>query len=160
MYHSITFQILNAQNNPITAVNTYQQLHIVPTSRPVIVPPSVKTHYIDIPGADGSIDLSDSLASQPRFSNRSGSIDFAVYDDSLYEWPNIYERIITILHGQKARAVLEDYPSKFYLGRWAMTDWKQTAGMLPSLTLSYNLDPFPYDVSSVSGLQNIIDGSW
>ena len=37
-----------------TAIHTYRDWHLIPTSRPVIEPPEVKTHIVDIPGANGA----------------------------------------------------------------------------------------------------------
>ena len=71
MYHSITF--INSQNKE---KNTWDDWYLIPSSRPVFNPPSVKTQYIDIPGANGQIDLTESLTGYPVYKNREGSWNF------------------------------------------------------------------------------------
>ena len=52
MYHSIT----------IGTKNTWDDWHLIPKSRPLVNPPSVKTNVVDIPGGDGALDLSTALS--------------------------------------------------------------------------------------------------
>ena len=42
-------------------VNTWDDWHILAESRPVFAPPEPKTNYIDVPGGNGSLDLSELL---------------------------------------------------------------------------------------------------
>ena len=71
MYHSINF------GNK----NTWDDWKIVPASRPVFKSPALKKKTIEIPGADGFIDLSESLTGYPVYSNREGSFEFVVMND-------------------------------------------------------------------------------
>lgn len=102
MYHSITFG----------TKNTWDDWHLIPTSRPVFNPPSVKTNLIEIPGGDGALDLTTALAGRPLYKNRTGSIEFFVEND-FRDWAVLYSEIMVYLHGQKMRAVLEDDPSYY-----------------------------------------------
>ena len=81
--HSITFRSTAFGEER----NTWDDWHLVPVSRPVINPPAVHTHYIDIPGANGSIDLTDTLTGGPTFGDREGSIEFMVLHD--YDLPSV-----------------------------------------------------------------------
>jgi len=159
MYHSLTFQTLNANGTPIRVFNTYRDLLLVPTSRPVIAPPSVKTHYVDIPGANGSLDLTEALAGQTLFGNCTGSIEFAVYSEAM-TWISLYNRILDYIHGKRAYMVLEDAKNLVYEGRWSLGGWNTNEGMLPNVTLNYSLNPFAQDINSVAGLANAIAYSW
>lgn len=141
MYHSITF------GNK----NTWTDWHLVPTSRPVISPPSVKTRYVEIPGADGVIDLTDSLTGRPAYNNREGSIEFYVlnqYDlegPATYNWSDVYSEIMTYIHGKHMRMVLEDDPGYYYEGRFSVNSWK-TDRDRSTITIDYNVDPKKYRV--------------
>lgn len=138
MYHSITF------GNK----NTYDDWHLVPTSRPVIEPPKPKTQYVDIPGADGSIDLTESLAGRPVFSDREGSIEFHVLNDldgvTDYNWVNVYEEVMGYLHGKFMRMSLEDDPLYFYEGRFSVNSWKTNEDR-STITIDYRLGPYKYE---------------
>ena len=159
MYHSLSFQTLDANDTPIRVFNTYRDLFLVPTSRPMISTPSVKTHYVDIPGAYGSLDLTESLAGRVLYGNCTGSIEFAIYSDAI-EWIILYNRMLDYIHGKKAYMVLEDAKTLVYEGRWAMDGWSPNEGLLPHVTLSYTLEPFAKSINDVSGLANAIANSW
>lgn len=73
MYHSITFDFGEKNKK-----NTWDDWHLVSTSRPVFNPPAQKVKTIDIPGGDGVIDLSQALTGYPVFQNRTGSFEFIV----------------------------------------------------------------------------------
>ena len=66
-------------------INTWDTWWLIPSSRPVINPPGFKSNYIEIPGMDGSIDISTVLTGgYPTYSNRTGSIEYYVmreYDE-------------------------------------------------------------------------------
>lgn len=67
-YHSIN----------IGSRNTWDSWFLVPTSRPLVNPPSVKTHFISVPGMSGALDLSEYIAGEPIYGNRTGSWEFFV----------------------------------------------------------------------------------
>ena len=153
-YHSITFG----------EKNTWTDWHLVPTSRPVINPPKPKTQYVDIPGADGSIDLTESLAGRPVFSDREGSIEFIVLNDFNidnynYNWIDIYTEVLQYLHGRRMRMILEDDPNYYYDGRFAVNSWKSDANN-STITIDYVVGPYKYLVSSPFAGENLENGTF
>lgn len=134
MYHSITFG----------TKNTWDDWHLIPTSRPVFNPPSVKTNLIEIPGGDGVLDLTTALAGRPLYKNRTGSIEFYV-DNDFRDWTVLYSEIMVYLHGQKMRAVLEDDPNYYYEGRFAVNAWKSNKDR-SSITIDYDVNPYKQDI--------------
>lgn len=138
MYHSIT----------IGNKNTWDDWHLVSTSRPLVNPPSVKTHYVDIPGADGSIDLTEAISGKAAYGNRSGSWDFIVVNSgqlvpnsSYGEWYARYTTIMEYLHGKEFRAVLEDDELYYYFGRFTVESWNSEKGN-SVLTIKYDVEPY------------------
>jgi len=134
MYHSITFG----------TKNTWDDWHLIPTSRPLFNPPSVKTNLIEIPGGDGALDLTTALAGRPLYKNRTGSIEFYV-DNDFRDWTVLYSEIMVYMHGQKMRAVLEDDPSYYYEGRFAINAWKSNKDR-SSLVIDYDVNPYKKDI--------------
>lgn len=134
MYHSITFG----------TKNTWDDWHLIPTSRPLFNPPSVKTNLIEIPGGDGALDLTTALAGRPLYKNRTGSLEFYV-DNDFRDWTVLYSEIMVYLHGQKMRAVLEDDPSYYYEGRFAVNAWKSNKER-SSLVIDYDVNPYKKDI--------------
>ena len=148
--------------------NTYKDLFLVPTSRPVINPPSVKTKQIEVPGANGIIDLTESLTPYPVFNNRQGSIEFAVLNEKKLsngkemQWHTLYSKILNMLHGRKAKVILEDDPGWYYEGRWTVNNWTSNAdGTWSNVTLDYDLYPYKLDVNtSIDGAAETGTDRW
>lgn len=126
--------------------NTWDDWHILPTERPVFAPPEPKTHYIDIPGGNGSLDLTESLTGYPVYNNRTGSFTFRVMND-YGNWSERYSEIMEHLHGRNMKAVLADDDQWFYQGRFTVDGWK-SGSTWSEITIGYNVNPFKWSVLS------------
>lgn len=135
MYHSLI----------ISGKNTFTEWGVVPTSRPVVNPPEVKTTYIDLPASNGVLDYSDLLLGTIPYSQRKGSWEFAVRPG--YSWPMVYSSIMNYLHGQKHTVILEDDPYYQYTGRLSVNKWKSDENY-SLITIDYDLDPFKQRTTS------------
>lgn len=149
-YHSMTFTYANEWDDKKKkhgTVNTWDDWHLVPTSRPVFQQGKQKTNYIDIPGADSQIDLSESLSGYPIYGNREGSVEFIVMNGYRKSWAGGFSKFANWLHGQKLRCVLDDDPSYFYEGRFELSDWTSNSdGTWSNVTIDYNLKPYKYGI--------------
>ena len=134
MYHSIT----------IGDKNTWEDWHLIPSSRPLVAPPEVKTSYVEIPGGNGSIDLTETLSGRPTFQNRSGSWEF-VCDNDFLPWHILYSEIMNYLHGRKFRCYLEDDPEYYYEGRFSVSQWS-SAQKYSVIVINYNVAPYKKDI--------------
>lgn len=135
MFHSIT----------IGDKNTWDDWHLIPTSRPLFNPPTVKTNMVDIPGGDGVLDLTTALAGRPTYNNRVGSWEFIV-QNGFRDWTALYSEIMVYLHGQQFRAILEDDPAYYYEGRFSVNTWKSDKDW-SKITIDYNVAPYKMEVS-------------
>lgn len=133
-----------------TTKNTWADWHIVPTSRPLVAPPNVKTAYVDAPGMDGALDYTEAL-SGVRFDSREGSWTFVVlrddYDMPYQEWNVLYSEIMGFLHGRRMRVHLESDPHFFYYGRFFVDEW-QSQKDYSTITIRYSIDPYKTPVNS------------
>lgn len=143
MYHSITFG----------EKNTWDDWHLIPSSRPLFNPPAQKIRTLDIPGGDGLIDLSESLTGYPVYENRTGSLEFIVMND-YKPWHMAYSDIMDYLHGQVLRAFLEDDPEYFYEGRFAVNEWKSEKDW-SRIVVDYSVGPYKW-----SKLSSVDDWLW
>ena len=144
MYHSIIFypSVDYIFSSPSYSKNTWEDWHLIPSSRPVVNPPTPKTTYIDVPGGDGIIDLSTALTGYPIYNNREGSWNFIVANG--YEnWCDLYGNILEYLQGKKMIAILEDDPNYYYEGRFYLSNWTSNAdGTGSTVTIDYNVNPY------------------
>lgn len=132
MYHSITFG----------DKNTYDDWHLVPSSRPLFVPPEVKTNLVEIPGGNGSIDLTTALTGEVTYSNREGSFEFYVLN-GYSKWHEKYSELLKYLHGKSMRATLEDDPDYYYEGRFSIDSWDSEKDW-SKVTIKYNVFPYKF----------------
>lgn len=133
--------------------NTWSDWGLIPADRPVVAPPTQKTHDIEIPGGHGVIDGSTALTRYPLFNNREGSWDFYMDNDREdYSFMDVYSRIMGALQGKNLQISLEEDPDYFYDGKCWVTNRKQSNGH-SLITLNYSVYPYKHrfvDVGKVS----------
>lgn len=136
--------------------NTWDSWHLIPSSRPVVQPPPVKTKSVEIPGADGQLDLTEILAGAPLYGNRSGGFDFYVQPDwynsdtgrwETWDWTTAYQTIMGVMHGQRMYMILEDDSDYYYSGRFSVNSWKSNKDYA-QITINFDLDPFKWSIMS------------
>lgn len=136
MYHSIT----------IGDKNTWDDWHLIPATRPLFNPPTVKENMVNIPGGDGVLDLTASLAGRPTYNNRTGSWTFYV-QNGFKDWSVLYSEIMVYLHGQTFKAILEDDPEYFYEGRFSVNQWKSDKDY-SQIVINYNVGPYKKEINN------------
>lgn len=136
MYHSIT----------IGDKNTWDDWHLIPATRPLFNPPTVKENMVNIPEGDGVLDLTASLAGRPTYNNRTGSWTFYV-QNGFKDWSTLYSEIMVYLHGQTFKAILEDDPAYFYEGRFSVNQWKSDKDY-SQIVINYNVGPYKKEVNN------------
>lgn len=135
-------------------IDTYDDLKIVPESRPLVNPPEVKTEYIDIPGADGSLDYTEALAGL-KFKDREGSWVFYVLNDlftlnkSYRKWNELYTYILKNIHGRRKKILLESDPGFYYFGRVFVSQWASNKDY-SKLTLNYIIEPWKHPLETTA----------
>ena len=141
MYHSLTFGDgrLNAKGEFI-GFNTWNDWHLIPSSRPDISLPSVNTTMDVLPGQNGHVDYTEILTNEITYSDRSGSLEFYVANGYDY-WIDAYDRILEELHGKRMKFVLEDDPLYYYDGRFTLNEWKSES-YNSKIVINYVLMPY------------------
>lgn len=117
---------------------------LVPSERPSVALPSVNTYTIDIPGANGQLDLSEVLLGFPTYKNRTGTWKFNIaHDQTNYTWDRLYEAMANYLHGRKRQCILTDDPAYFYDGRYTV-EQISSGKNFSTISVKYTLDPFKW----------------
>lgn len=140
--HSINFKVENEEDY---WRNTWDNWKLAPSSRPIVNPPEPKKEYVDVPGADGSIDYTEALT-KVRYQNRTGSWNFLI-DNGHWDWPTLYTEFMTLYQGKLVMVQLTDDPDYYYLGRIEINQFNQ-AKDYSSFTINYTLEPFKYPMDS------------
>lgn len=121
-------------------INTWENWHVVPTSRPLVNPPEVATEYVEIPGSDGALDFTEALAGKPIYKTRTGSWEFMVLN-GYQDWVVLYDHLLTYLHGHEFDVVLVDDPYNVYHGRLTLNEWRSEEHN-STITIDYTLEPY------------------
>ena len=111
--------------------------------------PTPKTKKIDIPGANGSLDLSTALTGgEIKYENRDIKLIFTLLSGSA-ERETIKSKIANELHGRVKKLVFDVDDGYYYIGRCTMsefTDQKSTA----KITISVDAEPYKYNLYSTT----------
>ena len=159
MYHSITFGdgTLYPEGDPregqFAGVNTWDDWHLIPAERPSVATTQVSTNFVSVPGRDGSFDMTEFLMNRPTYSDRSGSWEFYVDNDHEY-WETIRRKIMSFLHGNRMKAVLEDDPDWYWEGRFSVGNWDSEASH-SKITINYVMSPYKRRIRE-EGNQDIV----
>lgn len=151
MFEQITF----------AGYRTYDDLGLVLMDAPELSPPEVKTDIIDVPGGDGTIDLSE-FSGDVRYGERK--IKLAFFADGV-DTPQAIEQKKTDLsrklHGIRSPFTLSWDPGFTYTGRAAITDYPNGYRFLV-VELEIAADPYKYAgtqtwrVNGAGGVQVVI----
>ena len=125
-------------------VHTYENLHMV-LSQVNIPPATPKTSFIDIPGGDGSVDLTEALG-EVRYSNREGAtFTFTVFPQDDFEEKK--RQISNFLNGKRfERIILDKDPGYFWMGRCAINEYASDKN-LHNIVVVANLAPYKLKVN-------------
>lgn len=153
--------------------DTWKDFHMAPKARPYVAEPTVKTNYIDVPGADGSLDYTEALTDSVLFGNRTGQWDFIV-DLPYTVSSNVSAKtgitvtnalafqsaILKFFHGRKFDQIIltdelvYDFRDKtkvvdgyYYTGRITVKSNPATKDYI-QITLQYNLEPYKHPIMS------------
>lgn len=145
--YSITF----TKNN--TVKNTWLSWHLIPVSRPEIVQPSPVYKFIDIPGRDGQLDITDYLIGRPTFSNRSGAFEFYIVpygnDDFLTYLNNLKSQLISFFDGTRMTAEILTEVDCTYKGRFFFKGITSDASH-SRVTIEYQVDAKKYNIDGTT----------
>lgn len=139
MYHSIIFIDGNVSRN------TWDHWHLIPSSRPVVSRPNPVYKYVDIPGMDGSLDITNYLVGRPTYSDCTGTFEFIAANDepSYGDWTFRKSTISSFLDGREMKMVLEDDSQHYYIGRFFMKNW-QSGPNYSTVTIEYRVKPYKF----------------
>lgn len=113
-------------------LNLIQQLVDVQPAEP-------KLNLIDIPGADGSKDLSEQPAGRMTYHDRKLTWTFALYPGE--NWHDKHRQVSNALNGKRCRITLDDDPAYCYVGRLAVKKYS-TDRLLRQITIEATCSPY------------------
>lgn len=143
-----------------------------PVERPSIDKAEVKENYIEIPGTNGGLDLTESLTGSPLYKYIEGSFEFKVLNDRKLPilnnkcelikekeitWEYLNRDIRSFLNGKERYMMLEDDPSWYYFGRFTVERYDASDGANSKITIAYKVYPYKRLCKEAKELETYFD---
>lgn len=101
-------------------IHSGTDLHLI-QQKVEVQPAPPKTNYKDIPGFDGSKDLTEALGVGVKFGDREISWTFGLYPGD--SWPEKQRQVSNALNGYAGHITLDDDPGYYYDGRLTVSEY-------------------------------------
>lgn len=109
-----------------------------------ISPPEPKTYKVNIVGADGSIDLTESLTGDVKYKDRTIKMEFAMIG-GWREVQDKYSEVLNALHGKRfSEIVFDDDGNYYHVGRVSAIALGSEP-LIGTITIQCIVEPYKYD---------------
>lgn len=123
--------------------HSYNDFKLILASKDIGMP-EPRTNYVEVPGRNGSLDLSEALTGEVSYNDREIMLSFIAMEAMTNKtWPKLLTEISNYLHGKKLKIVFDEDTDYYFLGRCAVTDFSAPKGA-ENLTITCTCDPFKY----------------
>ncbi len=107
-------------------------------------PAPVKTTYIDVPGADGSLDLTEANG-EIKYGNRTFQIKFTVNPESEMTFDEKVSQVSNALNGRERQIIFDRDSEYYWWGRLTVNEYLQDKN-IKQLTVTANVEPYKYKI--------------
>lgn len=131
--------------------NTWDEWNLMPVKAGKIefATPEVKTEHVEVPGSDDSLDFTEVLTGYPTYDSRKGSVRFRFFNNGVSARSR-FNRLKNYLHGRHMKAVIEDEPDYYYIGRFMVGDFEPKQGNWGDVEISYILNAYKLENTSTN----------
>lgn len=131
-----------------TEFHTVRDWGLTITNSVSISEPEQETKYINVPGANSMLDVSEALTGRPVFKKRKIAIDLAGIDLNEFAWDATISGLRNSVEGRIVHIIFDNDETFYWKGRAHITgyDRAKTCGML-TLELP-DADPYKYNINS------------
>lgn len=134
--------------------HSYNDLHLI-LSEKEIGSPEVKKQMLDVPGADGSLDLTDFFG-EPKYDNVQHKFTFSTIRPQT-EFLSQFSTVKNAIHGKKVRIILDGDPSFYYVGRCSVSSFTSEKG-IGKITVTCDCEPYKYRIEKTV-VSRVVNGT-
>ena len=131
--------------------HSYDDLKLILTAKEMGAP-AVKSKTLDIPGADGSLDLTDFFG-EPKYENVTHRFDFSTIVPQ-EEFITLFSTIKNAIHGKKMRVILDDDPLFYWIGRIHVSKFTSEKGV-GTISVECDCEPYKYKKDATTVAQAV-----
>lgn len=135
-------------------INTYEKWELILGNKEISMP-TPKTNYIDVEGADGSLDLTEATG-DIKYNDRTAKFPFTL-KDKFMDLSSKVSEIANDIHGKKFKIFIYDDLDFYYVGRVSINEFK-TSKAKGVITLEATLEPYKYK-RNITTMIHEINGS-
>lgn len=123
----------------VGGVDLFDRFGLVLTDDSTFAPPAPKTYTVDIPGGDGSVDVTEAISGDVAYSERAQELQFVVPHPTAFE--KTKTAVSNFLHGRRFDYELSFDPGYTYTGRFSVDEYysKMHYG---SIKVTVSADPY------------------
>lgn len=122
--------------------NTWSDWKLTLTAKDTPLP-EPKTNYVNLDGVSGSLDLTEALAGEVTYNDRTVTASFWTSEGTFEERVALVNQIGAALHGKKVEIVEPDDQTHYFLGRVKITAQKYSQ-VHSEFTVEAICDPWRY----------------
>lgn len=119
-------------------IHSYLDLNLI-QQKVEISPAEPKFNMVDIPGMDGSKDLTTQLTGRVHYKDRTITWTFALYPGE--NWDEKHRKVSGALNGRECKITLDSDPDYYYFGRLAVRSYRLD-GMLRQIVVEAICRPY------------------
>lgn len=127
--------------------HSYRDFGLILSSKTISLP-KAKTKTVEVPGADGVIDLTEALIDDIKYQNRSLQFTFTVIDP-MASWAAVLSAVTNYLHGRKMRIYMDWDRNYYYEGRCSVNQFKSNK-RTSTIVIDCDCDPYKIEKNSAS----------
>lgn len=127
-----------ARGTDFGGVHSYRDLHLV-QALVEVEPAEPNLNLIEVPGADGAKDYSESPAGRVTYKTRKITWTFKLYPGD--HWATKYTQVSNAINGRACNITLDDDPGYYYVGRVAV-DKHAADSILHTITVVATCQPY------------------
>jgi len=122
-------------------IHTYYDLNLILSSSN-IPPAQPKTTYVDIPGGDGSVDLTEANG-EVKFYDRECDFTFTVLPGDTSTWEEKKTQVSNLLNGKIFKITLDKDEDFYYIGRCEVNNYKSDKNF-NQIVVSAKVKPYKF----------------
>ncbi len=119
-YHYVEFR--DTSGSEEKNYNSYMDWGLYLEAPAEVSPPEPNTYMIEVPGRNGSLDLTESAMGGVTYQDRKMNFKF-ICRKHRNEWNRIYHELINAVHGKPCRIICSDDDRFYYEGRVTVEKW-------------------------------------
>lgn len=124
--------------------HSFDDLNLILNNKDIPLP-EPKTYILDVPGADGQLDLSTALTDGDiKYKNRILTFNFTI-NEPFDKWEFVKSKVAAYLHGKIMEVILDVDKDYFFIGRCTISTAK-TRNPVATLTVTVDAEPYKYSV--------------